>query len=298
MTRFVDCAAFFVDVCTNGFERACIEKGIDHNKGKKIIKRIELFFGFKLFQSCEFLGSNLTEHGLMFLDHAQMILVELSKIQKTKVWNQSDIFFINTDPLTGKNLLLPYIQSANIGKHICVTTEEYNNNESITHAIFSDFNDSEDNIYDKRWQLRLDQNLYASLNYLAEVRPINSFEDLEKQSILGYGVSFDSEIYKRNNWHLSGMYIPRVIEPSILLNSKSVLVAAIKTDLGIGPIANYGKGFIGNNLKKILPEINGPSINITYAINKTLNKCLRQQAYKVEKLLLDIIKSRDLKVYY
>lgn len=305
--KFVD-IVFFVKTCESGIDEAKRELSITTSEVPAIIQSIQDFIGGNLFVENNTMSlQNLTEIGKIFFRNAQRMTSELMEnLSQTAdlTENGKAIIKIKSDIISGKNIVLPSIteleqktkeQEINIE---LFTLEDHNRLKNLDmHVVFHRTERADRLLFTKRWTLKIEQALYASSKYLEESRNVpKTITDLQRHAILGLGDSFAKDVYSYTNWHLSEKYLGIQLTPAIMFNSRSVLIAAIKAHLGIGPIDKYKRDM--EDLIQILPDIKGPPVLIDFAVKKNLDKKYQDCIDQLEQKLLQKINRENLTVIY
>lgn len=281
--NFFDLVAFR-KICDLGLYEAKKELSLEDIEVTEIVSALQAFLGDCLFEDPENPSvSNLTERGKVFLDSSRSMVDALfleSVRSLEKLDTGGNVIRMRSDILTGKHLALPSISRVENRawptpvKIELLTSEDYGMFSSVnTHVMFHAMDRSDRILFDRRWSVELEQGLYASNEYLKEAGAIPEVdEDLLDHAILGIGDTFDRDIYNITNWHLSGKYLKIPLNPAIMINSVSVLSAAIEADLGIGPIMEYKKFLQNEQLSKVLPDLKGPPVIIEFAVRKQISE--------------------------
>ena len=286
------------------------ELSLNKSECDEIISSLQAFLDDQLFLDLKNPSiENLTKKAKIFYPGAKKIVTDLFSdfIKKSgNIGDEQNIIKIKSDILSGKNIILPaitrlesYKKSPDINVEL-FTCEEHERLDNMNmHVIFHNMDKSDKIFFDKKWSVKIGQGLYASKKYLHESGNIpQKPEDILQHAVIGIGDSFDQEVYNYTNWHLSGSYTKVKIIPAIMINSRSVLIAAIEANLGIGPIIEYGNIDQDENLCKVLPEIKGPPITIDFAVRKDLNKKYDDFIKDIEKEILLEIKNLGLEIVY
>jgi DNA-binding transcriptional LysR family regulator len=151
--------------------------------------------------------------------------------------------------------------------------------------------------FEKRWTVFMSQGLYASKEYMGSMYKLPTDpRELSMHSIIGYGDSFNEELYRSINWHLSKSYKLSFLDPSVMVSSQSVLMNAVEFGLGIGPLRNYCNQMIYQQLVRVLPDLNGPMVALDFGIRKMVPDEFKQLVEDIESLMLDIVRRMGLKV--
>jgi DNA-binding transcriptional LysR family regulator len=299
----------FIKVCDIGFYEACDELGLDYERGKNNLEELEKSLGFRLFEYNEHdpIGS-MTNKGELFLPKAKEFVGNLIDCALLDSDSDSDSdwkgIIIRASPLNGKNFILPFLEEIDWQKECSrsfvdfYTYEDYSDEEFVNaHILFCNMTKADKIFFDKKWSVEMEQGLYASEEYLKDVNMIpKTPEDLASHSVIGYGDSFDKEIYKSLNWHLSGEYGIESFEPSIIVNSQSVLMKMVEFDFGIGPVLDYHNKISEKKLVRVLPDIKGPVKTIDFAIRRSIPNRFKALVDDIENKILNAVLDLELKV--
>ncbi|MDR1333320.1 MAG: hypothetical protein LBJ69_02870 [Holosporales bacterium] len=297
---------FFVEACDYGFDDTCRKFGFGREDGLLILTRLSNSFNFKIFKSKKgMMRAELAHGGELFLETARKMSVDL--LRCTLLADDSsydDYVVIRTDALDGKHFILPCLSRLKAGKaateaRMELLTYEDNSKDVMlnSHILFRGMNRFDQIFFEKLWTVRMSQGLYASEEYLNDVGQVpENPEQLSRHSILGYGDSFDVEYYKSLNWHLSGSSVLGSLKPSIMISSQAVLTNAVEFNLGIGPVRNYYNRISDKKLTRILPDVEGPTISIDFAVRKFLPARFKSLVDDIESTILGIVHDIGLEV--
>ena len=138
----------------------------------------------------------------------------------------------------------------------------------------------------QRQLMTLHYRIYAAPEYLQQMGMPKNARDLDKHRIVVYGD--DARPPAANlNWLLTEHAkdgIPR--KPVLRVNSIYGILRAVQSGLGIGALPEYMGREIGN-LVEVLPELQGPELNMYYVYPEELRDSARIVAFRdfiVEKL--------------
>jgi hypothetical protein len=297
----------FIKICEVGFEEACRLLKVNKDETLNIIKRLNNFVGIELFEKDEIPSSeSLTVAGKTFLSSAIKITNEASSglfnIGRKLIFPNRLV--IRSSFGYAKTLLLPVIYKAleagTIDKlkfDIMTQTPQTKGNAINTHVLFHNMKKVDSLFFDKRWSIRLPQGLYASEHYLSDAGMPRNIEDLENHSIIAQGYNFDYEVHNIDNWHLTGNYGLKKLDPSIVISSRTVLITAIETALGIGPVVDCHEKLGYMKLSRVLPEIKGPDVILAFCVNKMLPKYLIRSVDKFEIALTTMLSDIGLEIF-
>jgi DNA-binding transcriptional LysR family regulator len=203
----------------------------------------------------------------------------------------------------GKHLLLPCITRMHDSGDLDDSGIELMTNKNVSkigsvdsHIVFKNLMAMDRLFFEHKWSLQLEQGLFASEGYLVDTGNYpKKIEDLSSHSILGYGETFDQDTYRILNWHLIDQY---KLEPSMLISSPSVIIAAVEANLGIGPVIYDHEKFGYDKLFRIIPEVSGPPVTLDFAVRRKLSGKLREMVENLEILLLSEIERMGLKIAF
>ena len=307
--NFID-VVFFVKVCELGYERAKQELGISSVDADSMITSIQSFIKEPLFLGSELpTFDNLSDRGKVFLPVAKKMVSDLLpgfSQNATAMNGGENLLKVKADVTNGKNVVLPSItnlehKARNLGINVeLFTHEDHKRLKNLDmHVIFHNTEKADKLLFDKRWSLRVEQGLYASERYLKDSGNIpESANDLLSHAVLGLGDSFDRDVYSRTNWHLSEKYMGIQLTPAMMINSRSVLMAAIRTHLGIGSVIEYQRPSDMEGLCRVLPNLKGPPVTVDFFVRKNLNKRYLEYVDCLEQEMLKAIAEAGLEVIY
>lgn len=112
--------------------------------------------------------------------------------------------------------------------------------------------------------------LYASQSYLGKFGTPQKAEDLDHHRLIAFSKE-KATSFGNVDWHLSlGYHFGERREPFFQVNSAQGLVKVAQDGLGIVSISQYNESAQGTNLIRVLPDINGPMIDIYYIYPKKM----------------------------
>ena len=88
------------------------------------------------------------------------------------------------------------------------------------------------------------------------------------------------------------------LTPAMMINSRSVLMAAIRTHLGIGSVIEYQRPSDMEGLCRVLPNLKGPPVTVDFFVRKNLNKRYLEYVDCLEQEMLKAIAEAGLEVIY
>lgn len=301
--------AFFIKICDIGFEKTLKEFSLTYADMRNLLSTLGSFLGGDLFEDLNYPSmDNLTKTGKTFLNLSRKFVDDLLTgfLDNINLQDDKKTINIKSDILSSKNFILPIITDIENQKKyetFKLKLLSFDNDDRTTfntgmHVIFDRLSGGGNLFYKKLWSVKIEQGLYASERYLHDTRSSSiEFPDLQNHSIVGIGDSFDLESYSRINWHLSEKYMGFSITPAVLVNSQSVMMAAIRADLGIGPIMHYQISEC-KDLVRILPDLDGPSILLSFAIRKKIPEIYQSCIDEIERNLLSMLQKFNLEIIY
>jgi DNA-binding transcriptional LysR family regulator len=131
-------------------------------------------------------------------------------------------------------------------------------------------------------------NLYASEDYAKKYGLPKKVEDLEKFSIIAHSDS-PAPAFRDINWHLKSLKSSQ--KPHIKINSGAGILRAVENSLGIGPVSSEGASISRVPLVRVLPEFEGPKVDIFFIYPEALRSSARVMALR--NYLLDLAKKHN-----
>jgi DNA-binding transcriptional LysR family regulator len=132
-----------------------------------------------------------------------------------------------------------------------------------------------------------EMNLYASEDYAKKYGLPKKVEELEKYSIIAHADS-SPPAFRDINWHLRFFNTPK--KPHIKINSGAGILRAVENSLGIGPVSDEGAARSRVPLIKVLPEFEGPKVDVFFIYPDALRSSARIMVLR--KYLLDLAKKK------
>ena len=173
--------------------------------------------------------------------------------------------------------------------------------EWIADIIFRPM-DMKDHI-DLKWYLPNKSGLYASKNYITKYGLPETAEDLSNHYVIGYGESVFS-YFPDVDWHIKGRWpgasIPK-LSTSITINSTMSIYLAARESIGICSAmhhANVIYGNSGNPLIRVLPNIDGPTVNTGFFVKRNMGSRTKKNVQIFQVLLEKYLKSIDVNLMY
>lgn len=273
-----------------------------------IVRDLQESLGFALFtEDSQPSAETLTEDGKNFLPSIDNLLLDYASgfLDVYNCKGMPDAIRVKTTFSYGKNLLLPCVtimhdsgSLEHLGLDLLTNRDSRGIGDIDSHVIFKNLMAMDHLFFDHRWTLKLDQGLYAGEGYLLDTGGYpKGFEDLTNHSVLGYGTT-DRDAQRSVNWHLFGQNGLCNLEPSILISSPSVIIAAVEANLGIGPVVDDHERFGYRRLFKVIPDVSGPPITLDFAVRRKLPDGVGEAADELERVLLMEIARIGLEVVF
>jgi DNA-binding transcriptional LysR family regulator len=170
-------------------------------------------------------------------------------------------------------------------------TERIRENADI---VFWSLNESLSN-YEPLWYIRYEYALYASSEYI-KLRGLPKIDNIERHDIIAYSGTDNNA--RMSNWHLYGEYGLPVLRPTVLSQSRDLIVNMVSYGLGIGGVCKQQKVYYGYpNLRHILKQINGPVLKHYFLVRKNLNEPMRCNIKLLDDLFRDYFAKNSVRVY-
>lgn len=132
--------------------------------------------------------------------------------------------------------------------------------EGIDLVITSFFPDSP--LVEKEFLMSWNRCLYASERYLKQFGIPKTVQDLSHHRLISFGES-KSFLHEDRDWHLKiGTEPGERREPYLAINSMRAMLTAAQNDIGIISFSQESLLLKDTNLIRVLPEIQGPHIDI------------------------------------
>ena len=302
---------FFVSVCNSSFVQACSEYKLNKNSGMNRISEMEKYLGFGLFSFDEnknITMADLTSYGESFLCLAKQLVENMSGgiLDICDFKTSSQELRILSPFHYEKNILLPVILSSQNSrefatKNLNLITNHNLNKMSVlnTHVILNELSKNDEIFFKKRWSAIVGQKLYASLEYISDVGGVPTDpNELFSHSIIAHGTFGKIDRANKFNWHISGMHGLPMLEPSLMVNSISIVAAAVESNLGIAPIVDCHDAKSIEKLQRVLPDIEGPKVVLDFAVRKKISVEMIDCIICLESLILQRLKELEVDVVH
>ncbi|MBY0273655.1 MAG: LysR family transcriptional regulator [Alphaproteobacteria bacterium] len=137
--------------------------------------------------------------------------------------------------------------------------------------------------------------LYASPEYLKKYGDPQSVKDLDNHKIISFG-EYNMKLYNDVDWPLQiGAKPEHIRKPYISINSSQGACRLAELGLGIVALSKEFPGIEKTNLVNILPDVQGPVIDLYYVYPSALKNSKRVQAFG--KYLFDSMPSESKKCF-
>ncbi|MDR2458620.1 MAG: LysR family transcriptional regulator [Holosporales bacterium] len=149
--------------------------------------------------------------------------------------------------------------------------------------------------YNALWYIEFKYGLYASDTYIAR-RGTPTLETIPDHSIIAY--SGEDNNAKASNWHLYGEYGLPFLRPTILSQSRDLIVKMTADGFGIGAISDRQDAYYkySSSLMRVIPVISGPVLKSYFLIRCCMNEPSRVNVRLLEQLFKVYFKTMNIKV--
>ena len=131
----------------------------------------------------------------------------------------------------------------------------------------------------QRYIMNMNYHVYASAEYLAEHGTPTRPQDLDDHDLVVYGDDARPPV-ENLNWLLTAGTKPgETREPVLRVNSIYGIFRAVQSGLGIGALPDY-MSREATNLKEVLPELRGPSIEAYFVYPEELRNSKRITVFR------------------
>jgi DNA-binding transcriptional LysR family regulator len=159
--------------------------------------------------------------------------------------------------------------------------------------VFWSLNESLSN-YEPSWYIEYKYALYASSEYM-KLRGTPTLQNITQHDIIAY--SGNDNNAKMSNWHLSGEYGLPLLRPTVLSQSRDLIVKMVSDGLGIGAVCRQQDVYYGYpNLKHVLKQISGPILKHYFLIRKDLNEPRRCNVMLLDELFKEYFSKNNVKM--
>jgi hypothetical protein len=137
--------------------------------------------------------------------------------------------------------------------------------------------------------------LYASDTYIAH-RGAPTLETIQDHSIIAY--SGEDNNAKASNWHLYGEYGLPFLRPTILSQSRDLIVKMTADGFGIGAISDRQDAYYkySSSLTRVVNVISGPVLKSYFLMRGCMNEPSRVNVRLLEKLFRVYFEAMNIKV--
>ena len=132
----------------------------------------------------------------------------------------------------------------------------------------------------ERFLIKSHLKLYASADYLKQYGTPKKAEDLDNHKLIAFSSYVSNPYEVDTNWHLRiGKKADKSREPYMQFNMGLGLVRAAQENLGIISISPENPGLKSANLEMVLPDLEGPTIDMHYVYPEQFEKSKRVQVF-------------------
>jgi DNA-binding transcriptional LysR family regulator len=149
--------------------------------------------------------------------------------------------------------------------------------------------------FDAFWYIEFKYGLYASCEYLQR-NGIPTIENIDKHSIIAYsGKDNNAHI---SNWHLYGGYGLPPLQPTVLSQSRDLIVKMAADGMGIGAISDRQDVYYRySHLNRVLKDVFGPVLKSYFLVRKGLNEQIRCNIQLLDRLFRRFFFSKGINVF-
>lgn len=276
---------FYVVAHAGSFTKAAEDLNMDQSNVSRKIIALEIRLGIKLFKRLA-RGLILTKQGEILLKEVKDILFRLDSI-KTKVKEsehsyKGDLKISSTVALASM-WLMPYLNNfLDLHSEMRATVLSNDSVPDLTLreadvAIRPYIHDAPDLVQD--YLITFHWQLYASPQYLDQYGTPKTIDDLDGHRLLSFEGNYIQSM-PQANWHLmSGKKGRDKRPPYFSSNSLQTLVHAAKCGMGIVPLPYELSSPETANLVQILPEAQGPAVDVYYIYPRALESYKLARAF-------------------
>ncbi|WP_085783966.1 LysR family transcriptional regulator [Candidatus Nucleicultrix amoebiphila] len=263
------------------FTRAGERLNISQSALSRSVRHLEEHLGTKLFQR-NTRGVVLTKQGEILFEQVSHMMTAIQKAQTTireeesepsgslKVASTYGVAALYISPHLPKFIKqYPKIHVTLFGNDIAPDLDLCEADVIIHPHIPNQTN------YIQRPLLTVHMGLFASPQYLETHGTPKSLEDLSNHHLIGYGYHLNHP-FQSSNWLLkAGMPVGEMREPIAQANSTITRCLLAEEGIGIITIPKEHPGLDKLNLVPVLPEAEGPTIELFYIYSKQLKNSKR-----------------------
>ena len=147
--------------------------------------------------------------------------------------------------------------------------------------------------YDKLWYIEYKYGLYASDEYIKKYGE-PTFDTIKNHKFIAYSGNDSANI---TNWHLSGKYGLPNIRPSIMSQSRDLIVKMTAEGMGIGAICDRQDVYYGYpQMNRVLKIVDGPVIKSYFLVKKGIGEQMRCNVELLSHLFQKHFQEKNIKV--
>ncbi len=275
---------FYYVAQAGSFTGAGERLNISQSSISRTIMNLEGRLGYKLFIRSP-RGLELTEAGKIWLNLAQKIFDDIERVQNTITESEEqpagDLSILTTPGMAATIVrIIPEFRRCFPKVRLSVVAKDMQPDFVFqgTDVAIMPYTVTQSALIAlplTRFQL----GLYASPNYLKEFGLPEKPEDLVDHSLISYGLH-SHPFQEVDDWHLKlGLDPGEKHEPIVTVNSEEHMLYLAEQGLGIATITQGNENLLGTDLVKVLPKIQGPSIEFQYIYPKRLKDSKKVQAF-------------------
>jgi len=149
---------------------------------------------------------------------------------------------------------------------------------------------------EKKWYIQCHHGLFASDAYLKKKGTPKDPSDLLNHCIMGYG-THEFSYFEDIDWHLKGKSwgLPK-LSPTLTINSTFSLFSAAEKGIGICSAPAEAITFYGKSLTRVLPNINGPIVNIYFCSKQNVSLSAKNNIETFQNFFYKYLKNIGVKI--
>ncbi|MDR1333322.1 MAG: LysR family transcriptional regulator [Holosporales bacterium] len=258
-------------------------------------------FKHKLIKEVEGLGIVLTEFGRSTVPYANQIVTTFYEIinmahkrSAHDLNNQVTIGLVHDSASTWAMNCMKDFNKMHPGLRIILFANNRLTNAMLerAHIIFW----SVERIpveYNALWYIEFKYGLYASNKYIGQCG-MPTLETIHNHSIIAYsGRDNNAEM---SNWHLYGAYGLPLLKPTILSQSRDLIVKMTSDGLGIGAISDRQDAYYKyEHLIRVIGTVSGPTLKSYFLVRSGLNEQMHCNIMLLDKLFRNYFSSKGVK---
>lgn len=147
--------------------------------------------------------------------------------------------------------------------------------------------------YDRLWYIEYKYGLYASDDYIKE-HGEPTLDSIKDHKFIAYSGNDSANI---TNWHLFGNYGLPIIKPSVMSQSRDLIVKMTAAGVGIGAICDRQDVYYGyTQMNKVLKTVDGPVIKSYFLVKKGLNEQMRCNVELLSRLFQKYFQEKNINI--